>query len=47
MTETKLTEIFVESDDFLLALHHVTTTEGLPDSVWRSRFSRSEATVAR
>jgi hypothetical protein len=42
LTETKLTEIFVETDDFLLELHRLTAAEGLPDPVWHSRFSRSE-----
>lgn len=42
LTETKLAEIFVETDDFLLELHRLVVAQGLADSSWHSRFSRSE-----
>ena len=42
LTETKLTEIFVETDDFLLGLEQAVTVQGLPKPEWHSRFSRSE-----
>lgn len=42
LTERKLTEIFVETDDFLMELEQVVMTQGLPKPEWHSRFSRSE-----
>ena len=42
LTETKLTEIFVETDDFLLELRRLILAEGFPEPEWHSRFSRSE-----
>lgn len=42
LTETKLTEIFVECDDFLLELQQMVTAEGLSEPRWHSRFSHSE-----
>lgn len=42
LTETKLTEIFVETDDFLLELEQLIGQHGLPETRWHSRFSRSE-----
>lgn len=47
LTETKLTEIFVETDDFLKELQAMLTAEGLPKPRWHSRFARSEAPGAR
>lgn len=42
LTETKLTEIFVETDDFLLELQQLALQHGLPEAIWPSGFSRSE-----
>lgn len=42
LTETKLTEIFVETDDFLLELQQLALQHGFPASMWHSGFSRSE-----
>ena len=42
LTETKLTEIFVETDDFLLDLAQQTAVQGMAKPQWHSRFSRSE-----
>jgi hypothetical protein len=42
LTTTKLTEIFVETDDFLLDLAQQTTAQGLSEPQWHSRFARSE-----
>lgn len=42
LTETKLTEIFVETDDFLLDLSRQTTDQRLSEPQWHSYFARSE-----
>ena len=42
LTTTKLTEIFVETDDFLLELQQLIDQHGLAASRWHSRLSRSE-----
>ena len=42
LTGTKLTEIFVETDDFLKELQTMLSAEGLPEAQWHSRFARSE-----
>lgn len=42
LTKTKLTEIFVEADDFLLELKQLIVQDGLSESKWHSRLSRSE-----
>ena len=42
LTTTKLTEIFVETDDFLLELQQLIDQHGLAAPRWHSRLSRSE-----
>ncbi len=42
LTTIKLTEIFVETDDFLKELQTILAAEGLPKPEWQSCFSRSE-----
>ena len=42
LTTTKLTEIFVETDDFLQELRVRLANEGIAEPGWHSRFSRSE-----
>jgi hypothetical protein len=42
LTETKLVEIFVEADDFLLELQRQASDHSFSITQWHSRFSRSE-----
>lgn len=42
LTAAKLTEIFVETDDFLKELQTMLAAERLPKPQWHSCFSRSE-----
>ena len=42
LTTTKLMEIFVETDDFLLELHQLIIQHSLAGPKWHSRLSRSE-----